>query len=48
MLIDWLKLQWLVDSLFGEAWLSLGLSDVSDASLCLAGGVEPDADTGSD
>ncbi len=28
-------LQWLLDTLFGEAWLSLGLSDISDASLSL-------------
>lgn len=36
MLHHWLNLQWLVDVLFGDAWISLGLSDVSDASVGLA------------
>lgn len=38
MLHNWLSLQWLVDALFGDAWVSLGLSDASDASLGLAYG----------
>jgi hypothetical protein len=42
MLHNWLNLQWLVDALFGDAWLSLGLSDVSDASLSLLFGAEPE------
>lgn len=42
MLHNWLNLQWLVDALFGDAWLSWGLADASDASLSMVFGTEPE------